>query len=465
MERYLPSEALKVIRSIADRVAARGGRALLVGGAVRDALLGQTPGDFDIEAFGLDAQTLEATLRDGNAIVSCGQSFPVFKLKGLPIDVALPRREVSTGPGHRDFAVETAPDLSFAEACERRDFTINALLWDPRSGEIIDPLGGEKDLKKRRLRHASHRFAEDPLRVLRGAQFAGRFCLDPDRDTLDLCATLSQTDLPIERIWGEWKKLVLQSVEPGRALGFLRDCGWIRFYPELETLIDCPQDPEWHPEGDVWIHTLHSLDAFACHRAGDDREDLVVGLAVLCHDLGKPATTRHEDGRWRSRGHDLAGEEPTRNLLHRICPEKRMAEEVVPLVREHLRPYDLYRQKASAGAIRKLALRVGRLDRLIRVAQADRGGRPPLSANFPEGEWLREQARLLEVSRHAPKPLIRGRDLIELGHRPGRGFKKILEDCFEAQLAGEFTNRGEGLEFLKARYQSRSRMPDGADSD
>jgi len=449
VEKHLPADVLRVIRSIAERVAARGGRALLVGGAVRDALLGKTPGDFDLEVFGLDAETLEASLSETHEIVSCGQSFPVFKLKGLPVDVAVPRREVSTGPGHRDFEVEAAPDLTFAEACERRDFTVNAILWDPVSAEIIDPLGGRLDLERGRLRHVSQRFAEDPLRVLRGAQFAGRFCLDPEGETLELCGRLSQDDLPIERIWGEWKKLILQTVEPGRSLRFLRDCHWIRFYPELEALIDCPQDPEWHPEGDVWTHTLHSLDAYARNRVGDEREDLVVGLAVLCHDLGKPGTTRREDGRWRSRGHDLAGEEPTRTLLQRLCPEKRLVEDVVPLVREHLRPYELYQQKASAGAIRKLALRAGRLDRLIRVAEADRGGRPPLSAAFPEGTWLREQARLLEVSRQAPQPLIRGRDLIALGYRPGPEFKRILDDCFEAQLAGRFGSREEGIAQLR----------------
>jgi tRNA nucleotidyltransferase (CCA-adding enzyme) len=434
---------------LAARIAAAGGRALMVGGGVRDALLGRELVDVDLEVYGLQPAPLRRLLEESYRVELVGEAFGVLKLAGWPIDVALPRRESKRGLGHRGFEVYSDPDMTFADAALRRDFTINAMGFDPLGGELLDPWGGRVDLGARILRHTSERFAEDPLRVLRGAQLAARFELAPAPETTALCRVMSLEGLPVERVAEEWRKLLLLGVRPSIGLRFLLDCGWIeRDYPELFALVDCPQDPEWHPEGDVWIHTLHVLDAFARERTGEPEEDLVVGLACLCHDLGKPATTFREGERWRSPGHEQAGSEPTRSLLRRISTRTGLPEEVVPLVEHHLKPRQLFDAAASDTAVRRLARKVGRIDRLVRVARADAGGRPPRADEFLAGTWLLERARVLEVATSAPVPLVLGRHLIERGLEPGAHFKPLLERLYEAQLDGAFSDLEAGLVLL-----------------
>jgi tRNA nucleotidyltransferase (CCA-adding enzyme) len=439
----------RTVDHLCQAVKAAGGRALAVGGSVRDSLWGEMAHDVDLEVYGLEAGDLERLLRQHHAIDTVGRAFGVFKVRGYPIDVSLPRRESRIGSGHRDVKVEGNPAMPPEEAAQRRDFTINAIACDPLTGIIIDPCNGRDDLQQRRLRHTSGAFAEDPLRVLRGMQLIARFELTPAPETIALCATMTQDDLPPERLYEEWKKLIVLGRRPSAGLTFLKDCGWLRFYPELAALDGCPQDPAWHPEGDVWTHTLHCLDAFAQAKTGHDEEDLIVGLAVLCHDLGKPSTTFTDtDGRIRSPGHEQTGEDPTRRFIARLTARVDLPEAVVPLVVTHLRPVELYKSEASDAAIRRLARKVGRIDRLVRVAQADMGGRPPKSADFLAGPWLLERAAALDVRDHAPLPLILGRELIARGMKPGPAFKPILDACFEAQLEGVFTTREGGLLFL-----------------
>jgi tRNA nucleotidyltransferase (CCA-adding enzyme) len=222
----------------------------------------------------------------------------------------------------------------------------------------------------------------------------------------------------------------------------------VRHFPELAALIDCPQDPQWHPEGDVWIHTLHVMDAFADERVGDDWEDLVVGFACLCHDFGKPRTTTREGTRIRSLGHESAGEEPTRAFLARMTRQVALAEEVVPLVLHHLKPRQLFDGNATEHAVRRLANKVGRIDRLARVARADAAGRPPLPPDDESTSWLLERARALEVTDRRPKPLVLGRHLLARGLAPGPEMGALLDRCFEAQLDGAFTTLEEGLVWL-----------------
>ena len=286
--------------------------------------------------------------------------------------------------------------------------------------------------------------------MLRGMQFAARFNLEVAPETASLCRTIEPEGLAHERIFEEWRKLILSGIRPSRGLKFLRDCQWVRYFPELEALIGCQQDPDWHPEGDVWTHTLHCMDAFATERAGNEWEDLVVGFAVLCHDLGKPSTTRFEDGRLRSKGHEEAGEAPTRSFLGRMTNQNTLVEAVVPLVCNHLRPGELFNAQAGDGAVRRLAHRVGRIDRLVRVAKADQMGRPPIQLDgFPAGEWLLERARALEVENAEPKPIMMGRHLIGLGLTPGPHFGAILKTCYEAQIEGEFSTLEEGVEYAR----------------
>lgn len=452
MELPLSDPGLRDTLSLLCRdVAAAGGRALLVGGSVRDALRGEAVKDFDIEIYHLPPETLTTLLSRRFNLDLVGQSFGVLKLRGLPIDVAIPRRESKHGLGHKGFEIHSDPDLSFAEAASRRDFTVNAIGFDLLTGEILDPWRGAEDLEASVLRHVSEKFVEDPLRVLRGMQFASRFLLAPAPETVRLCASIGTEGLAAERIFEEWKKLVLLGREPSRGLHFLVACGWIQHFPELAALIGCPQDPEWHPEGDVFVHTAHVMDAFARERIGEEWEDLVVGFACLCHDLGKSTTTAFTDGRWRSPGHEEAGVEPTRRLLGRMTTQSRLIDEILPHVREHLRPIMLYKEQASPAAIRRLARRTGRLDRLVRVCRADHGGRPPLPGDFPAGEWLLQQAANLELTSSAPQPLVLGRHLIELGLTPGLTFKPLLDACFEAQLDGVFSDLEGGLAFLRQK--------------
>ena len=417
---------------------------------MRDALLGEPAEDLDIEVFGVTPDRLRELLEARFKIDLVGQSFGVIKIRHLAIDVSLPRRESKRGLGHKGFEIHSDPGLPMAEAARRRDFTINAIAWDPLTEEVVDPAGGVEDLERRRLCHVSEKFAEDPLRVLRAMQFAARFALHVVPETVALCRTIEPEGLARERLFDEWKKLVLLGRTISLGLAFLRASGWLQYFPELEALIGCPQDPEWHPEGDVWIHTLHVMDAFAADRLGDEREDLVVGFACLCHDLGKPSTTTHdEDGRIRSRGHEEAGEGPTRALLARLGEQKKLADEVVPLVKEHLRPIALYKDDASSSAVRRLARRVGRIDRLVRVCRADHRGRPPLPWDgFPAGDWLLEKAAELRVAEAAPKPIVLGRHLIDRGLEPGPEFGPILEACFEAQLDDRFDDLEGGLAYL-----------------
>ena len=443
----------KACIEIAELLAKKGGRALLVGGCVRDSLLHIPAKDVDMEVYGLSADEIEQTLREKFRLDSVGRSFGVFIVKGHNIDIALPRRESKVGPRHTDFTVEGDPTMSPEEAASRRDFTINAISFDPLGQELIDPYNGTQDLKSGRLRHVSDAFSEDPLRVLRGMQFVARFNLEASPKTLELCRRLNPDDLPPERLWEEWKKLILKGVSISKGLRFLQACGWLRYFPELKALVGCEQEPQWHPEGDVWTHTLHCMDAFARKRIGQEWEDLIVGLAVLCHDMGKPVSSfkDSETGRIRSPRHDIRGVPIARVFLERMTRQKRIFEEVLPLVEYHMRPLTLYHSNAGDNAIRRLATRVKRVDRLVRVVHADKSGRPPLPIDsFPEGKWLLKKATELAIKDREPKPLILGRHLIGLGLKPGPHFGKILKQCYDAQIEGEFSDIEGGKTYLKS---------------
>lgn len=437
-------------QAVASRIQAAGGRAWLVGGAVRDRLRGLPLHDLDFEVYGLPVERLREVLSGPWGVDEVGKAFGVFKLKGWPIDVALPRTERVVGPKHQDFVIVGDPYLDPAVAASRRDFTVNAMLLDPLTGELLDPCGGQADLRDRVLRPCSAAFSEDALRVLRGMQLAARLQFGVHPETIRLARALTPEALPVERVFEEWRKLLVSGLEPSRGLRFLQEASWLQWYPELAALVGCAQDPGWHPEGDVWVHTLHVLDAAAQRRIGDPTEDLVVGLACLAHDFGKPATTFTDPatGRVRSPGHEAEGEAPTRSFLDRLTREKFWAEAVVPLVLHHLRPSELYRAQASDAAVRRLARRVGRIDRLLRVAEADHAGRPPLPPESPAIPWLRERAARLEVVERPPQAIVMGRHLIALGLAPGPRFKAILESCLEAQLDGTFVDLEGGLAFL-----------------
>ena len=439
---------------MAEAIAQAGGRAYVVGGSVRDALLGRLAGDADLEVYGIAPESLERLAAQFGSVHLVGKQFAVLHLAtdAGTIELALPRLESKTGPGHRGFAVEARPDLDPREAVQRRDFTVNAMLLDPLDGRLLDFVDGRRDLERGVLRHVSPAFREDPLRALRAARFAARFGWSIARETSALCRSLDLAELPLERIENEWRRMLVESAFPGRGLLAMEEVGGLRLLPELAQLRGVPQDPVWHPEGDVLHHTALALDAAV--RIRDEMEDpFVEMLAVLCHDLGKATTTRFERGRWRSPAHDTGGEELTRQLLARLSRRADLADAVVPLVREHLRPAQLYfvRDEIKDATLRRLASRVD-LRALVRIAWADSAGRAlPDADNWPPGVWLLERADALGVADEAPRPWLRGQDLIELGWPAGKEIGKLLAEGFERQLDGEFSDREAALAWLRAQ--------------
>ena len=448
------------VMRLAEGLRTAGGRPYVVGGAVRDRLLGLPVEDYDVEVFGLAPEALRTVLAGLGSVNAVGEAFTVFKLSRLPdwggaIDVSLPRRDSKVGPGHRGIAVSGDPELSLEEASRRRDFTINALLLDPFTLELIDPHGGEDDLQARVLRAVDARsFGEDPLRALRAAQLAARYELSVEPATAELCAAMPLAELPAERIFGEIEKLFLKAARPSIGLALIREWGQLATVgPELIALADTPQDPEWHPEGDVWTHTLLAMDEAAKLR--DDLERprvLALMLGVLCHDLGKPTTTRFEDGRIRSPGHEDAGREPTLSLLDRWNVHTLLGyplrEQVVALVAQHLKPGQLYeqRERVSDGAIRRLAGKC-EPELLYRVARADYLARGP-GFEPVAMEWFRERVRQLDANL-PPQPLLRGRDLLEMGMRPGPEVGRILQAVYERQLDGEVKTAAQAIDAAK----------------
>ncbi|MCP3981378.1 MAG: HD domain-containing protein [bacterium] len=452
----LPGPLLHLLAVIRDAA----GRPLLVGGAVRDAALGRPAKDWDVEVYGLAAEALDGVLRQVGKVHSVGVSFGVHKVTiggELEIDVALPRRESKRGRGHRGFLVDSDPSMTPGEASLRRDFTLNALAYDPESDRILDFHDGLGDLERRRLRHVGPEFAEDPLRVLRGMQFAGRFRLTAAPETVELSRGLFEEydTLASERIWIEWFKWAARSEAPSLGLDFLRACDWWDAYPQLPPLAECDQEPEWHPEGNVWRHTLHVADAAAgvAEREGLDPEDrAVLLLAALCHDLGKPATTSVCEGRIVSPGH-ATHEESYRCFLERIgCPAAR-TERIVGLCREHLSHMGF---AGSARHVRRLARRLGEhgesIEMLSYLVEADHSGRPPLPGGMPDvmSEIVRT-AREHAIADAAPPPLLRGRDLIRMGLVPGPEMGRILRSAYDAQLDGEFDSEEGAREWARGR--------------
>jgi len=432
---------IEIAKEMSVAVAAAGGRALIVGGWVRDRLMGHPSKDVDIEVFGVDAARLRELLQAFGPVNTVGESFTVYKVAG--IDVSLPRRESKTGRGHRGFVVTGDPRMSIAEAARRRDFTINAIAWDPLTGEYLDPFDGRRDLDRRVIRAVDPAtFGDDSLRVLRAVQFAARFEFEIDAATKALCRTIPLDDLPAERIWGEIEKLLLRARKPSTGFALALELGVVeRLFPELNALVGCPQEPEWHPEGDVWVHTLLVIDE--ARKRIDDLpypQQIAVMLGAVCHDLGKPPTTAFVDGRIRSLDHEEAGVRPAVALLDRINVHSLQGydvrREVLGMVANHLKPgmFAKAQPPVGDGAFRRLAQKVD-LELLARVAKADcegRGGGFDCSAM----DWFVSRARELGVEHAPPEPLVKGRHLLELGVSPGPALGEVLRRVYERQLDG-----------------------------
>jgi len=437
----LPGESAAQLLQLAQQVRGRGGRAFLVGGYVRDLLRGQPGKDVDLEVFGLPLAELEELLSRLGSVLRVGRAFGVLRVKGLDVDFSVPRRDSKVGKGHRGFAAKSDPGMTPEQAVRRRDLTVNALLMDPLTGELVDPCGGQDDLAQRRLRAVDPRtFPEDPLRPLRVAQFAARLEFKPDAELVAICRAMDLSELPEERIWDEWHKLLLRGRRPSLGLEFLLAADLLRFTPQLQELVGVPQDPEWHPEGDVWVHTLAAVNAAAGLRTGELELDQQVMLGALCHDLGKAGTTRFFNGRWRSHNHDTGGEEPAQALLAALGAPGRLSEPVKALVRCHLRPAWLVGGGAQAPAYRRLARQLDaagtRMSVLERVARSDAlGSSTPdgLAGRFPAGDAFLARSAEINVKDSRPPEVVLGRHLIARGLKPGPLFGPILEQCRKVQ--------------------------------
>ncbi|HEX7140621.1 MAG TPA: hypothetical protein VF219_22405 [Vicinamibacterales bacterium] len=428
-----------------------GGRAVIVGGWTRDRLMGRESKDIDLEIFGV----LESALRpmlDALGRVDCvGGSFRVYKIGG--IDVSLPRRESKSGRGHRGFLVTGDPTMSVADAARRRDFTINSISWDPLTDEYLDPFDGRADIARRLIRVVDPAtFGDDSLRVLRAVQFAARFEFTLDEGTRDLCQAIPLDDLPAERIWGEFEKL-LRARKPSIGFALMLDLGVVaKLFPELQALAGCEQEPEWHPEGDVWVHTLQVIDQ-ARGRVDDlsNPEMLAVMLGAVCHDLGKPATTAFVDGRIRSIDHEEQGVAPASALLDRLNVHTidgyDVRRQVLGMTAQHLKPgmWFKVRDEVGDGAFRRLAQKLD-LELLARVAKADCLGREPGRFDCSAMDWFLERARAIGAHVGPPEPILLGRHVLEMGVKPGPRVGEILKAVYEAQLDGTITTLDAAIE-------------------
>lgn len=420
---------------------------IIVGGSVRDFFLNIPIKDYDIEIFGINSlDIIQKSLEKFGSVKLVGKSFGVLTLRvnEYDFDFALPRTETKIGNTHQDFEVITNANLSFKEAAIRRDFTINAIGYDFFKQEFLDPFDGINDLKNKTIKHINDKtFIEDSLRVYRAVQFASRFDFKIDDNTKELCKQIVLNDelsyLPKERVYEEFKKLFLKSAKPSIGFELLRELGILKYFQELEVLIACIQDPIYHPEGDVWIHTMMSLDELARILKKENIEDeyrkLYLFYGILCHDFGKPFCTKEINGKITSFKHESLGIEPTISFLSKLTNEKKFIEIVCSLVKNHLTPFQLYLAESSLKAIKRLSLKVN-IEDLCLVCLADCLGRTikdkekcPKATN-----WLLTKAKELEIHNAPIKPLVQGRDLINLGFKPSEKFKEILEFAFDLQL-------------------------------
>ena len=471
----IPQTVMDVVRDIDES----GGKAFLVGGSVRDMMLGKKhTKDLDIEVYGMQPDQIQEIVEKYGKVMDVGKSFGVLKYYDgkLEIDFSLPRKDSKVGEGHRGFAVGTDPYMDIKEAARRRDFTINAMMYDPITEVLIDPFHGLADLEKRVLKVVDkHTFAEDPLRVMRGIQFIARFDLAVDMKSFLLMqkAVPSLAELPKERIQEEWKKLLLKAMKPSLGLKTMLDLGIIeRYYPELFKLSETEQDPVWHPEGNVWVHTLQCINAGAqiIHREHlRVREAFVIMLSILCHDLGKPQTTIQSEDRISTPEHESAGEVPTRAFLNQIGADNETKEKVIPLVKNHLAPFSFYKaefrkgEKITNGAIRRLARRLypATIYELTLVAEADYMGKgtrfDKQDENFKSGAWLMERSQALNVHRDKPENIIEGKDLIALGFAPDPVFGRIIQTANQLRDKKECT-RNTILEYIRMQITTEDAL-------
>ncbi|MBO4364843.1 MAG: tRNA nucleotidyltransferase [Eggerthellaceae bacterium] len=426
----------ELAHGIAREVADAGGRVYYVGGFVRDRLLGRENKDVDIEVHGVETEALEQILAQFGAVATYGASFGIYGIRGHGLDIAVPRREDATGKGgHRDFRVHTDPFLGTRKAAMRRDLTMNALYEDVLTGQVIDHFGGQEDMARGVIRHVNDAsFTEDPLRVLRAAEFAARFGMHVDASTVELCSSMDLSKLPRERVLEEVKKALLKSPTPSVFFEELRTMNQLdHWFPELLALVDVPQNPKYHPEGDAWAHTMQVIDSAATLRS-QAQHGFAFMLAALCHDLGKAVTTWERDGRIVSYGHERKGVPIAAAFLNRVVASPKVKAYVLNMVELHMSPNAFAGQGAKQKAYNKLFDASCCAGDLLLLAKADRMGRVPDDV-YRETE-LELRARLQAYENVMARPHVQGSDLLEAGIEPGPLMGETLRYAHKLQLAG-----------------------------
>ena len=441
------NETVRAARQIAALAAEKGGRAYYVGGCVRDKYIAELSGagngafdaskDVDIEVHGLTPEALWQLLQQVGEPAAFGESFGVYSLRHLGLDIAMPRKERAVGRGHRDFAVSVDPFIGLEEASRRRDFTVNAMMEDVLTGELLDFWGGMEDLRAGVLRHVDDQsFPEDPLRVLRAAQFAARLEFTVAPETAALCRGIDLSALSKERVEGELKKALLQSAKPSVFFEVLRDMDQLSpWFAELEPLSGLAQDPLYHPEGDVWVHTMEVLDRAAARR-GKAENPYGFMLLALCHDLGKAGTTEvsEKDGRIHSYGHETEGMPSVESLLQRVCCENEVRSYVRNMVPLHMRPNVAAYARPSVKSTNHLFDEAASPLDLIWFAEAYRPEFAGKDAFQGDTAFLTERLQIYQET--MAKPFVMGKDLVEAGLAPGETFSQLLAFAHKLRLAG-----------------------------
>lgn len=440
--------SFKKIVEIYDKVEAQGGKALLVGGSVRDLFFSKLSKDYDLEVYGLSQEELKSLIDEvpDIKVSEVGKSFGIIKvfIGNMDIDISLPRKDSKTGEGHTGFEVQIDKDMPIKEAARRRDFTINTLLMDPKTGEIHNYFGGVEDAKNRILRVTDAQlFKDDSLRVLRAMQFAGRFALSVADDSREIIreTALKANENSAERFYEEFSKLFLKSEKPSLGLKLAQDLGiFEQFFPHFLKMSNTPQDPKWHPEGDVWVHTLMVVDEAARSIRDlplDEDTKMTIMLSALLHDVGKvETTTLGENNRIISHGHDKKGVKKAEEFLEKIKAKKIVKDKVLKLVSEHMLPGSFFQTVEKGGyitdsAIRRLATRLypATIEELTLLSRADFFG---CGVNFSDNkqspaDWLLDRAKEINVSQKKPEKFLTGKDLIGQGIEGGSAvFGQVL---------------------------------------
>lgn len=422
-------------KKIAAAVAACGGRAYFVGGCVRDELLGMESKDIDIEVHGIEPEVLEGILDGVGTRAEFGKSFGVYSVKGTHIDIAMPRKESATGRGHRDFKIDIDPYIGEMKAAMRRDFTVCAMMKDALTGEVLDFFGGRRDLEAGVIRHVNDTsFAEDPLRVLRAAQFSARLGFAVAQETLALCAAMDISALPRERVFEELKKALLGAQRPSVFFEVLRSIGALDvWFPELAALIGVEQNVKHHSEGDVWVHTMMVIDE-AAKRRDKASEPFVLMLSAVTHDFGKALCTEVVNGEIHAYGHEALGLPLVEAFMKRLTGEKALTEKVVRMTRLHMKPNTMAAHGSSVKSTNKLFWDAGEPNDLILLALSDAHGRTAPRPFFDGEPFLWE--RLALYREYMARPYVSGADLVAAGFRPGKDFGEILGYAHKLRLAG-----------------------------